>query len=107
MPAFRINLHIIGGISEIIAASQGNYPKDLTLAYRRQLELAAQRVLTKQLSRVIPELQRYNSDVIDFGEQLRVQRPELWRRLRWKQVFPKVPFRLTVKVTITRDGVFQ
>ncbi len=106
MPAFRINIEVTGGISEIITG-QKKYPKDLSPAYVRQVESEIQRVLTRQIIPVVRKLQRYNSDVIDFGEQLRVQRPELWKRLNWKRVFPKVSFKLAVKVKITRDGVFQ
>lgn len=56
---------------------------------------------------VIAKLQSYNSDVIDFGEQLRVQHQAIWENIRWKEIFPIVQYQVSVKVSIQKNGVLR
>jgi hypothetical protein len=63
--------------------------------------------LKQRLTAVIGKLQSYNSDVIDFGEQFRIQHQEIWEHIRWKEIFPLVPYQVSVYVSIQKDGVLR
>lgn len=45
------------------------------------------------------------SDIIDFGEQLRVQHFQVWNRIAWKKVYPTVDFQVDLQVHIWGNGV--
>jgi spore germination protein KC len=64
-------------------------------------------MIQEDLQSVIKKLQVLNSDVIGLGEQVRVQRHDLWRKINWKETFPKVPFQLKVDIQIVSDGIFR
>lgn len=81
--------------------------KDVSPQVIRRLELAMQRVLTPKISRVIRKLQSYNSDIIDFGEEYRVQHFESWKKRSWKQTFPEARFKVIVHAKIERDGILR
>ncbi|HEX3048751.1 MAG TPA: Ger(x)C family spore germination protein [Bacillota bacterium] len=99
---FIVTVKINGSLSDLAPN-----PKEIKPADRRRLELAMQKVLAQKISRVIQKLQSYNSDIVNFGEELRIQRQDLWKRLKWKQVFPKVQFKVIVKAKIERDGTLR
>ena len=73
----------------------------------RRLEREIARILRPRLAAVIRKLQGLNSDIINFGEELRVQHQSVWRALDWKKVFPQVPFKVTVELKIQRDGTLD
>ncbi len=73
----------------------------------RALEKMMSQSLKIRLETVIRKLQGYNSDVIDFGEQFRIQHPSLWEKTNWKEIFPSVSYRVTVKVSLQKDGVLR
>jgi spore germination protein KC len=101
-PFFIVTVIVNGSLSELVKKHSEIKPAD-----RRQLELAMQRALAPKISRVIQKLQSYNSDIIDFGEELRVQRQDLWKGLKWKEFFPKAGFKVIVKAKIERDGALR
>ena len=100
-PHFEVRTKISGALSELSGAKATN----LTVAYYQQLEKAIARILRPRLETVIRKLQGFNSDIINFGEELRVQHQSVWQKLDWKKVFPRAPFKVTVQVKIQRDGV--
>lgn len=102
LPFFVVNVNFNGTLSELSKEYKEIKPMD-----RRQLELAMQRVLAPKISGVIEKLQSYNSDIINFGEEFRVQHLEQWKKRQWKQIFPKVPFQVVVKAKIERDGALR
>ncbi len=63
--------------------------------------------LKARLNALISKLQALNADVIDFGEQFRIQQPKIWEETDWKKIFPKVPFQVAVKVSLQKDGVLR
>ncbi len=73
----------------------------------RKLEKIIAQSLKERLTAVIAKLQAYNADVIDFGEQLRIQHQDLWEKINWKEIFPKAPYEVTVKVSLQKDGVLR
>jgi spore germination protein KC len=102
LPFFLVNVTINGSLSEL-----NDEYKEVTPADRRRLELAMQKVLAPKISGVIQKLQSYNSDIINFGEQFRIQHLNQWQKRPWKQIYPKVPFEVVVKAKIERDGTLR
>ncbi|HEX3046749.1 MAG TPA: Ger(x)C family spore germination protein [Bacillota bacterium] len=101
-PFFSVQVNIYGSLSEL---RDGH--KEIKPAQRRRLELAMQKVLAPKMSKLIEKLQSFNSDIINFGEEFRVQHQEEWKKQPWKQIFPKVRFKVTVKAKIQRDGALR
>lgn len=105
-PAFLVKTTVTGSLSELT----GGYMK-LTPHENQHLEKMALQEIHSRLESVIRKLQKLNSDTIDFGEQLRAQHPDVWKRIArtraWKKVFPTAPFQIDLKVKIQRDGVWR
>lgn len=105
-PAFLVKTTVTGSLSELT----GGYLK-LTPHENQHLEKIAVQEIHSRLESVIRKLQKLNSDTLDFGEQLRAQHPDVWKRIArtraWKKVFPTAPFQIDLKVKIQRDGVWR
>lgn len=101
-PAFLVKTTVAGSLSELT----GGYLQ-LTPSENRRLEKVVTAEIYSRLEAVVRKLQQLNSDPIDFGEQLRAQQPEVWRRISWKKVYPSVPFKIELKMKIQRDGVLR
>ena len=71
----------------------------------KQIEKAVESDTESRIANLIHKLQMLHSDPIHFGEQLRAQQYYLWKRIDWKDVFPTVPFKVTVKAKIIQDGI--
>jgi spore germination protein KC len=102
LPFFLVKTSITGSLNELISAR-----KEVTPSYSRRLQSAIEKELTSKLTEVVKKLQSYNSDVVNFGEELRVQHQDLWKQIKWKEIYPAVPFEIKVKATIERDGVYR
>lgn len=102
LPFFLVNVNFNGSINDLVNGS-----KEITISDNRRLELAIQKVLEAKISKVVQKLQSYNSDIINFGEEFRVQHLDGWKKHQWKKIFAKVPFKVTVKAKIERDGVMR
>lgn len=102
LPSFEVKVMLKGTISD----KGANY-KIVTPAENRRLELAIQKVLEIKISTVIKKLQSFNSDIINFGEEFRVQQLKQWQEQKWKQIFPRVPFQVKVFAKIERDGTMR
>jgi spore germination protein KC len=101
-PYFLVKINVNGSLSDLANSHQELSPKN-----ERELELGIQKVLVKKITAVIQKLQSDNSDIINFGEELRVQHLDVWKQLKWKQTFPKVSFQVVVKAKIERGGVLR
>ncbi len=102
VPVFEIKSTVTAILDELT-----DEKNDLTTKEKEALERLVARSLKQRMTLVIKKLQEYNSDVINFGEEYRVQHQDWWEKTAWKEVFPKVPFRIGVKVTIEKDGVLR
>ena len=103
-PFFGIETGVTAAIGEDTGGRTGLRPAD----YRR-LEREAARALKPRLVGVVQKLQSWGADVIDLGEELRVQQPRLWERIKgsWREVYRTAPVEVKVNVCITRDGVLR
>ena len=101
-PFFLVKTEITGTLNEITDTG-----KELTPTYIRKLESDAEQVLQPRLVNVIKKLQGFNSDIVGFGDKLRIQHQDMWQRTEWKDLYPTVPFAVEVKLKIVRDGTLR
>lgn len=101
LPHFTVDVRVTGSVSEMVKR------QELNPRFIRRLEKGMERSLCRRCVAVITKLQGFNSDIVDFGEQLRIQDPPLWGRINWKRTFPKVPFQVNVRVRIMGDGTLR
>lgn len=99
-PFFKIKVQLKGMHSEKTRNYTPLTPKNIKTM---QNEIA--QVLKPKLEDTVKKLQQLNSDVINFGEELRVQQPGLWKAVDWKKIYPTVPFEVQVKVKIENNGI--
>ncbi|MGE5606071.1 MAG: Ger(x)C family spore germination protein, partial [Bacteroidota bacterium] len=103
-PYFSVHTEVRGELIEVVSARNRN---KLTPRLIQRLEKKIATEVETRLSKTIKKLQQFNSDPIDFGEQFRVQHPDLWKRSDWKKVFPQARFRVLAKVKILREGIIR
>lgn len=102
-PYYSIKIFISANISELIKRSNGFMTPQKVIEIEREIE----KVLKTELSKVVKKLQKLNSDVLDFGEELRVQHQRYWNQTEWKQEYPTVQYNIDVKVRIRKTGAKQ
>lgn len=102
MPEFIVRTRIRGSISEWTGGQRLIRQPEL-----RYLQLVVARSVHRDLVRVIRKLQEYNADVINFGEQLRVQDNRFWKKADWRRIYPRVPVVVRVDVKIVSDGTMR
>ncbi len=100
VPSFALRVRITGSIGELTNRQTGLKPSDY-----RALEAAVVRDIRPRLIAVIQKLQSLNADVINFGEQLRVQQQDTWKQIDWRKIYPTASFTLSFACHIERDGV--
>jgi spore germination protein KC len=101
-PFFEVNTAIQGMISEVTNGKTLISPRE-TLRYQK---IVAKEIRT-QITDLIKKLQGLNCDIINFGEEFRVQHQDIWKKTDWKKVFPTVAFTVKVKVEISSAGSFR
>lgn len=101
-PFFIVKTEVTGAISELVGER-----RSLSPLYSRQLETEMARIIRRREIALIQKMQSLHSDIINFGEQLRVQQYTWWKKHDWKKVFPTVSFAVQAKVHIVRDGVVR
>ncbi len=101
-PFFEVKIKVQGSTSELTNKKTViSHPE--IIKYQRIIA----REIQWRINDLIRKLQAYNSDVINFGEEFRVQHQNVWKKTGWKKSFPTVPFRVTVKVQIVSVGRFR
>lgn len=101
-PFFKLQVKIRGSLSEIIGSQSNPVLEDVS-RYQREVK----RILEGQMTQVITKIQHFGSDVLDFGEQFRIQHQQLWQETNWKAIYPKIPFQVEVEMKILSDGRFR
>ncbi len=99
---FGVDCETKGSLSETNDIGQR-----LTLRSLEKLEKKVEREMQLRTTSLIHKLQSLHSDSIGFGEQLRAQHYRIWKEVDWRELFPTVPFRVSVKAKIIRNGVFR
>lgn len=101
-PFFDIQVRIRGSLSELTGHRPAQTPEKVTV-YQQDIA----RILEQRLTKVIAKIQQFKADVLDFGEEFRVQHQAIWQKTDWKKIYPTVDFRVGVEVKILSDGRFR
>jgi spore germination protein KC len=101
-PFFEVHVVVFGSVSENTGGQLTIFPREID-SYQRAIEKEIREAITD----LIKKLQAFNSDVINFGEEFRVQHQAVWQKTDWKAVYPTVPFAVKVKVRILSNGRFR
>ncbi len=101
-PDFMVKTMITASLDERTDQKTNLDAKDI-----EELENQLAQSLKARISPLISKLQALNADVIDFGEQFRIQQPKIWEETDWKKIFPKVPFQVAVNISLQKDGVLR
>lgn len=102
IPDFEVKTTINASLNERTDRKTNLDAKDI-----EELENQIAQSLKARLKALISKLQALNADVIDFGEQFRIQQPKIWEETDWKKIFPKVPFQVAVNVSLQKDGILR
>ncbi|MRX72281.1 Ger(x)C family spore germination protein [Bacillus lacus] len=62
---------------------------------------------TKNAEEVISKLQEANSDALAIGRQLISLHPEVWKSMKWRDVYPSISITPQVNITITDTGILH
>ncbi|HEX2953526.1 MAG TPA: Ger(x)C family spore germination protein [Bacillota bacterium] len=101
-PTFKVNTTVFGSITEVLPSRTTIAPRDI----KRFEKIIARQIRNREI-KLMKKLQGYNSDIVDFGEEFRVQHPYIWKKTKWRAVYPTVPFEVNTKVKIDGDGRFR
>jgi Ger(x)C family germination protein len=101
LPLFCIQLQLSGRLLEFVAEGS------LRSQRIARLEKILESQLRPELEATVRKLQQLKADVIDFGEKLRVQQYEYWKRINWGEIYPKAKFQVQLRVKIIQDGTMR
>ncbi|MEH7544633.1 MULTISPECIES: Ger(x)C family spore germination protein [Bacillaceae] len=103
--SFDVNIESEGRLSENWVA-KGN-PFDNKFLNRTKK--AAEKEVKHLVQNVTNKMQKeYQTDLAGFGNQLRIEHPKLWEKIKkdWDERFSNVPIKYNVKLTIKDYGTF-
>lgn len=103
VPFFTVNCTISGKIDELTGWTN----RPLKPEVIRSLERSIQAALNPELTATIKQLQSLRSDIINFGEELRVQHYGFWKHVDWEKLYPSAGFKVAIKVRILGNGVLH
>ncbi|HWO96172.1 MAG TPA: Ger(x)C family spore germination protein [Bacillus sp. (in: firmicutes)] len=101
--SFDVNVESEGRLSENWAVSETAFENELL----NRIEKAAEKEVKDLMKNVVEKMQKeYEVDVAGFGNQLRINHPRTWEKVKknWDQIFSGVPIKYNVKLTITDYG---
>ncbi|MGE5390641.1 MAG: Ger(x)C family spore germination protein [Deltaproteobacteria bacterium] len=97
-------------ISIKVKADLGFYEQDgtgelLKPSMTRKLEQAADQEINRQITACINRSQSLGSDIMGWGQEIRINNPEEWKRLypRWGDIYPSVSSDIQVRTQIDRS----
>jgi spore germination protein len=101
--SFDVKIEAEGRLSESWATS-GTSSENKSLKMKEPIfEKEVSRLVKQALKKIQVE---YRTDVAGFGNQLRIEHPRVWEKVKkdWDKRFSKVPIKYSVKLTITDYG---
>lgn len=99
---FKIKLKAQGYLVEITSAKAPLKSREL-----REIKKATEKALKTEIITMLAKLQSLNSDPVGFGETIRSTRPNIWKRINWKEEYPQTRFDVEVKFNIPRLGIYR
>ncbi|MFY4776759.1 Ger(x)C family spore germination protein [Metabacillus sp. RGM 3146] len=61
--------------------------------------------LTAEAEKIVTKLQEANCDGLAIGRNLIAHHPEIWKKTKWKEVYPKIKITPIVNVSISQKGI--
>ncbi len=101
--SFDVKIQSEGRLSENWVAS-GTSSENKPLRMKEQI---FEKEVNRLVKQVLKKIQgNYSTDVAGFGNQLRIQHPRVWEKVKkdWDKRFSKIPIKYSVKLTITDYG---
>jgi spore germination protein KC len=106
IPSFRMRVELEG-----IAIDAGcQLPSPIAPPdYQGKIERAAARKARSLALLALNRSREMGVDFLGLGEEIRKKHPSRWRELkgRWKEVFPRAPVSIEVKVRLHRSGILR
>ncbi|SIS08125.1 spore germination protein [Peribacillus simplex] len=101
--SFDVNIESVGRLSETWV-NQGNTFKN---EFLKKAEKSSEKEVKRLVGNVLEKMQReYQVDVAGFGNQLRIEHPKVWNKVKknWDQTFSETQINYDVKLTINDYG---
>lgn len=101
--SFDVMIDIEGRLNEDWVFPGNAFDKE----FMKRSERAIETKLRKQLDQILNKMQKeYQVDVGGFGNQLRIQEPKVWKKVKkdWDKQFSKVPVKFHVNVLMQEFG---
>ncbi|HHT7227423.1 TPA: Ger(x)C family spore germination protein [Bacillus cereus] len=101
--SFDVNIESEGRLSE----DWNKSGRDFGNEFLKREEKVVEKEVKHLVHHVIEKMQKkYQVDIADFGNQLRIKDPRTWEKVKkdWDQTFSKVPIKYHVNVTIQDYG---
>lgn len=73
----------------------------------KKIEKATAEFIKKDMLDTIRHLQLLGSDIIGFGDVIRANKPEIWKRLNWEEEYPRASIQVRVRFGLERVGKYR
>ncbi|MGG0836761.1 Ger(x)C family spore germination protein [Bacillus paralicheniformis] len=90
-----------------LAETWNTVDAEINKTYLKRKEAYASQTVKQLVEQVTEKMQReYKADLAGFGDEMRIQHPSLWKRLKknWDEVFTEIPIQYDVNITIKEFG---
>ena len=81
--------------------------REILLKEKKEIERQAEALTKRKIENLIAKLQGLDSDPAGFGDKVRIEYPQQWKRIDWYEVFPGARFNVDTKFTLTETGLFR
>ncbi|WP_051317325.1 Ger(x)C family spore germination C-terminal domain-containing protein [Ectobacillus panaciterrae] len=104
-PDGRIDVNI--DVKLLAAAME--YPQNQLSSEKevKRLSKTLSKMLTQESQEVTRKMQKARCDAFGVGRQLIAFHPEVWKKKKWSQDYPKVHFNSKIKVEIIGSGILK
>ncbi|MDR7316830.1 Ger(x)C family spore germination protein [Brevibacillus nitrificans] len=102
--SFDVEVTSVGHLSEDWFEEENAFSND----FLKQAEQSTEKEIKRMVDRTLLAMQKtYKVDVANFGEQVRIQHPKAWGKMKdnWDEVFSQSTVHYRVKVTINDYGL--
>lgn len=101
--SFDVNIESVGRLSENWVVSGDTFKNE----FLKKAEKSSEKEVKRLVGNVLEKMQKeYKTDVAGFGNQLRIEHPKVWKKVKkdWDQTFSETPINYDVKLTINDYG---
>ncbi|MCY8577970.1 Ger(x)C family spore germination protein [Bacillus haynesii] len=101
--SFKVNINSEAHLAENWNTADAEIDKN----YLKRKEASASQTVKLLVEQITEKMQReYKADLAGFGDEVRIQYPSLWRKLKknWDEVFTEIPIQYDVNITIEEFG---